>query len=188
MELQLLDFVSQFVELNNEEVKEFASLIYTKKLKKWEFLLEKGMVAEEIVFIRKGVLRQYYSLGENEWTFEIEAESGIVTNQYSYLLQCPSLDNIQALEETFLEVIRVEELKKLYDKYHKFEKLGRLLSEQLHFRASMRNRSLISDSALTRYQKLKKQRPEIFERVPQYHIASYLGITPQSLSRLRKAV
>lgn len=158
-----------------------------KKLQKGEYFLKEGSVCREIAFVNQGLLRSYFfSPDAEEITFCFEAENSFSTSYKSFILQCPSNLSIQAIEETQLIVINQQHLQKLYDSSFEWLKIGKLFAEKeyiyLEHYASMLN----SDSAKERYLKLLHENPTIIKRVQLKYIASFLGVTTRTLSRIRK--
>ena len=123
-----------------------------------------------------------------EITGQFFFENGWYTDYESFLLQKPSKQNIDALEPTELILLSKSDLFNLYITIPKFEKFGRIMAENAFMGLRNRTELLTQQSAEERYLKLVKERPKVIERVPQHYIASYLGIKPPSLSRIRKRI
>jgi len=113
-------------------------------------------------------------------------ENEFVCNYPSFLPQIPSDKNIQATEETTLYIISYENLQRFYRELKEGEKFGRLAIEQVFLSAIQQLDSLYTDPPVQRYQRFLSVYPDLVQRIPQYFIASYVGIKPQSLSRIRK--
>lgn len=154
-------------------------------LRKKEFLLEGGQVCRSISFIAKGAIRQFHVKDGVERTCDLSFEAAWVVDFASFNHATPGIMNHQALEETRVCSITKADLLKLYAACPKYETFGRLMTEDVLERASLIAMSLGSDSPEERYVKLFNAQVNLFQRVPQKYIANVLGISPESLSRLR---
>jgi CRP-like cAMP-binding protein len=138
--------------------------------------------------VQKGGLR-YFSRGEKgDYTMGFAFEGEWLGDYESFLLQQPSSDYIEALEDCELYTLSYDDMQSLYEYKDCFQKFGRLIAEKLFISIAKSMRNLQLQSAKERYLALLSDRPQIFERLPQHLIASYLGIQPQSLSRIRAEV
>jgi CRP-like cAMP-binding protein len=179
--------IHSIVPLNNAEWDNLYSFFEVKTLKKNEFFLEEGNICNSVAFVNSGLLI-YYKLLENgtETTTDFAFAGDWVSDNKSRLNNTPSFLNIKALEKTELLVISNQNLIKCFARIPKLEKLGRILTEQAFIKITQQSIDLQTLSAGERYSKMLLEYPEIFQKVPLYHIANYLGIAPKSLSRLRK--
>lgn len=180
--------IAQFIRLDQEELDLFRSLLTVKELKKKELLLRSGENCRNIYFINSGCIRYYYLVDGEEKTAQFFFENGWYTDYESFLSGDPSENFIEAIEDTELLCLEKNALQKLYAEAPKFERFGRIMAENAYLGIRYRTKTLTNLNAEERYLKLIKERPKIFERVPQYYIASYLNIQPQSLSRIRKKI
>jgi CRP-like cAMP-binding protein len=144
-----------------------------------------GHSCRTIYFVKKGALSIFYYKGEIEVTESFELENTIVARVESLFTERPSRKAIQALEQSDLIAIGVPKLFKLYDRFPELERLFRKIFEQLHVNTINRIESLQFYDADERYSNLLKERPDVLQRVPLKYIASFLGITQVSLSRIR---
>jgi CRP-like cAMP-binding protein len=149
-------------------------------------LAEEGKIAREIYFVNKGLIRLYYTKDGEEITGFIFREHLFASSYESFLRQAPGIQTLETLEDCDLLVINKSALDKLYDDLPKMHILVRRVAEQRFINAQSILSSFILDSAEERYRKFEEQHSELLQRVPQHMIASYLGITPVSLSRIRK--
>jgi len=180
--------ISQIITLNEEEFDFFFSLLRVKVLKKKELLFRSGQNCRNIYFINKGCIRYYYLVDGEEKTAQFFFENGWYTDYDSFLSGDPSENFVDAIEDTELLCLEKSNLEKLYATIPKFERFGRIVAENAYLGIRYRTKTLTNLSAEERYLKLIKERPKISDRVPQYYIASYLNIKPQSLSRIRKNI
>lgn len=153
-------------------------------------LLDVGTIENHISFITKGVVRFLIPKEEEdkEITFGFCFENEFVSAYDSFLTRRPSTYKIETLTEVVMWSITYEDLQEVYKKTTIGNLLGRLSSEKLFLIKSKREQSLLSDSAEDRYLNLFKERPNIIKEIPLKYIASYIGVTPQALSRIRKRI
>jgi CRP/FNR family transcriptional regulator, anaerobic regulatory protein len=185
---QILSRLSQFISLEKEEQDIFVSKLLVKQYRKKELILQEGQVCRYAYFINRGCFRYFYNVNGRENTAQFFFENGWYTDYNSFLTGKPSTQNIEALEETEVLLLAAKDLQELYTTIPKFERFGRLMAENAFLGIRQRSEMLENQSAEERYLKLMKERPKVFERVPQHYIASYLGIKPPSLSRIRKRI
>ncbi len=154
-------------------------------LKKKAFMLEEGEVCNTLSFVVEGCIRQFHLKDGDERTCDLSFAGSWVTDLKSFNQGTPCVMNHQALEATRISSITKKHLLALYVACPKFETYGRMMTEQVLERASGLAMSLGSDSPQERYLKLLNTRADLFQRVPQKYIANLLGISAESLSRLR---
>jgi len=165
------------------------SLVKPRKLAKNEFFISEGNVCREMVFIDSGILRSFYHTAEGtEVTSCIRFEQELMSAFSSFITQAPSEENIQALVETQLWVLTYDELQTLYARSAEWQQVGRILTEMQYVDSEKRIASFLKQSAQERYESLIREHALYMKYIPQHYLASYLGITPRHLSRLRKAV
>jgi CRP-like cAMP-binding protein len=161
--------------------------IHHKTFRKGEIILNAGDVCKEFYFITQGLLRSFHRMSNgSERTYVICRENNIFTDHSSFISQTPSTDFIEAIEDTEVLYISYEDLMTLYKNYHAWESVGRKVSDINFVVSKDRLRSMMNDDAITRYKRFLHSYQNILHRIPQHIVASYLGITPQSLSRLKK--
>lgn len=178
--------LAQFIRLNDDEFRYFVSrLSVTQVLAKELWQLE-GVIGSKIAFVNKGLLRHYYNKDGEEVTAQFYFETDWVGDLMSHLIQEPSKMNIQALETTELFVLFIEDIQDLFIRIPALEKFDRLYSQRVAIQLYHREYSFLVDSPEERYLKLLQEKPNLVERIPQYYLAQYLGIRPESLSRIRK--
>ncbi len=182
-------FFNQIVQLTDKEFDDIAKYFKPVKLKEGAFFVEEGEVCNKIAFIREGFMRSYYEINdEMEVTKYIQPRHTLITAFSSFNSKQPSKEYIQALSECDLWVIDYESMQKLYAKYPKWQELGRLIMEQIYEYLEKRILSFLSQSAEERYRSLVQENPKLIQDVPLRYIASMLGITPETLSRIRQKV
>jgi CRP-like cAMP-binding protein len=154
-------------------------------LNKNEFLLREGNVCRFLYFLQKGAARGYYLLDGKEITHWFAFEDDFVTSFFSFITRQPAVENIQMLEGSVLWSISKDTLAQLFNQFHDIERLVRIVTEKYYIRLEERFVNAHFKTASERYENLLQQAPHILERVPLGHIASYLGISPETLSRTR---
>ncbi|MDJ0626621.1 MAG: Crp/Fnr family transcriptional regulator [Rhodobacter sp.] len=162
-----------------------------RSLKKGEHALRAGTVANDVFFVHRGLLRYYFNdpgEGGAERTGQFFDEGIVVTDAESFLTKTPGEQNFQALEPTSIVIIPRAALYDGYDNDHAIERFGRLMLEQGLIGSQRRASRLLTLQPEERYRTFVQSRPEVARRVPQYLIASYLGLTPESLSRIRRRI
>jgi CRP-like cAMP-binding protein len=157
-------------------------IIKRKELSRKEYLLKEGQVCRNIYFIEKGLLRSYYVKDGGEVSSWFMKERDVCISVESYYRQEPSLENIQALEDTVVYSIAYEELDRIYRNFPAFNYTGRILTEQYYILSEQRSKSMRMQRSHERYDWLMERYPELMQRVAAKYIASYLGITEVTLS------
>jgi CRP/FNR family transcriptional regulator, anaerobic regulatory protein len=180
--------IRNFISLNKDEEIKFLNRLTIKKLKRKELLLREGEVCRHAYFINTGCIRYFYTIEGEQHTMQFFFENGWYTDYESFLSGSPSRQNIEALEKCELLMLSREDLNQLYVEVPKFERFGRLVAENAFLGLHKRNIMLSNFKPEERYLQLLQERPKVMERIPQHYIASYLGIKPESLSRIRKRI
>jgi CRP-like cAMP-binding protein len=185
MEL-LYQTIRTYISLRASEEQVVSNLFQKRSLEQGEHLLISGNTCRYVSFIESGLVRYYSMDSDDEKTYYFSSEGEFVCDYESFLPQVPSSKNIQALENSQLYQISHHNLQELYLRLTHGERLGRLAIEQVFVNVIQQVTSLYNDSPEVRYQQFIRSYPKIAQRVPQYYIASYVGVRPQSLSRIRK--
>jgi CRP-like cAMP-binding protein len=186
---QLYKSIHEHVSLSDEEWKLCKSSFIPKKMRKRQFLLQNGDVCRRIAFIEKGALFSY-SLDDrgNENVIQFGFEGYWIADLYSFLTEEPSRLNIEILEEAELLMIDREQNEVLMEKVPAFANYNRILFQNAFVALQRRIENTIGLSAEDKYIRFKEDYPQTVGRVPQHLIASYLGITPETLSRIRRSL
>ena len=184
---QLFHSIQQKIQITETELEDIRPFFISKKLRKKQYLLQEGDVCKYTAFVEKGSLRSY-SIDEkgNEHVIQFALESGWISDQYSLLTGEASLYNIDAIEDSELLLITHTSFEAMMSKVPPMEKYFRLLLQNNMIALHRRLVASLSLSAEEKYTKMVNAYPNIIQRVPQHMIASYLGITPETLSRIRK--
>ncbi|MRI00038.1 cyclic nucleotide-binding domain-containing protein [Kriegella sp. EG-1] len=168
-----------------EEIKELLICFTLKGYKKKEHFLKAGQYCKNVAFIEKGCFLYYEIIDGEEKVCDFAFENDWITQYNSLLNNVPSTVNIYAIEDSKILVMDLPKLEKLTVSIAKIGILRAKLAEQYFTESTKRASQLANLKAEERYEILLKEKPEALQRIPQYHIASYLGIKPQSLSRIR---
>lgn len=183
----ILKNASRFVQLSPEETDLFKQLLKVKRLKKKQFLAQEGEVCRNTYFVNSGCIRTYFTDKDGvEHNVQFAIENWWTGDMHSFLTQQPGRYNLVALEDTELLYIERNAQEELFQKIPKFERFFRLLLQNAFVALQDRILAGISETAEERYQNFRKKYPDMDRRIPQNQIASYLGITPESLSRVRR--
>jgi CRP-like cAMP-binding protein len=177
------------VPLSQEEQELIKNYLTPKKLRKKQYLLQEGDVCKFIAFVEKGALREY-SLDENgnEYIIQFALEGWTISDLYSFLTSEPATYNIDALEDAELLLITKSAHEELLQKLPKYETYTRLQITGAYIAMQKRLTSIISSTLEERYTNFNALYPNIVQRVPQHMIASYMGLQPETLSRIRRKI
>jgi CRP-like cAMP-binding protein len=183
---QIFNTIVPLTEEDQELIKHYLTV---KKLRRKQYLLQEEDVCKTVAFVEKGALRLYKTnVDGSEHIVQFALEGAFMTDLYSFLTQEPSIYNIDAIEDSELVLITrsaSDELRKLSPKYQEF--IFQATSEA-YTQLEKRITSIISLSLDERYKELTANFPDIIQRVPQHMIASYMGLNPETLSRVRKRI
>ncbi len=182
----ILANIERYVKLTEDEKQQFISILRTSRIKKRQFVIQPGYPCEYRHYILEGAFRVFY-MDENgkEHTVSIGIEDWFFTDFYSYIYKEPATYFAEALEDSIILKMRYEEVEELCSKVHSFSQFFRLVTEKAFANSRKRIISNISKTSEERYWEYVEKYPQIVNRVPQYVIASYLGISPEFLSKIR---
>lgn len=186
MHSELITRIKQYVQLKKNDIPVIETLFRQKTLKKGELFLKEGKICRELGFIKKGLVCYYVTPDGNEVVHNFASENEFICNYDSFIKQMASQKNIMALEPVELLVISLEDLQQLFKTLSNGERFGRLLMEDVYTDAIKHILSFYTKSPEERYTQLLSTNKALQQRIPQYYIASYVGVKPQSLSRIRK--
>jgi len=189
MELQpLFDYISRYVSLTTEEATILASKFKVRKYLKGQFVVQNGDVCRSESFVLSGCLKSFFIGDDGQEHIVMFAVEGWWTADLgSFIMQTPADYNVQCLENCILAQINYEELEQLYLQVPKLERFFRIIIQKAYVATQKRVINNLSLTARERYFKFREEYPELEQRVPQYMIASYLGITKEFLSKIRSS-
>lgn len=182
----LQEKIRSFTSVSDSDM-EFALQFYKKKvLTKVTFILKPEQYIDTFYFIEKGCV-SYYTVEDGiKQVMEFFTEGYFFTDLYAYIQQLPSVAYLEALEDTSVYTICKKDVQKIFDYSHQLERFGRLSMQKAFINNFQRIHQIKNMSNQDRYLQLLDRRPSLLQRVPQYLIASYLGLTPVGLSKIRK--
>lgn len=155
---------------------------------KGEYFAREGQVVRYLAYIVKGCLMCKYHADGKEYIDEFSLENEFITAYDSFVNGSPADKSIICIEECDLLLMSYQDMQELYALDPIFERFGRIMAEMLLFSWQQRTKSLLLDNAETRYYKLIEERPALAQRIPQYLLAEYLRVTPETLSRIRRRI
>jgi CRP-like cAMP-binding protein len=175
------------ISLTREEELQVKRYLTPKKLRKKQYLLQEGDICKSIAFIEKGALKAY-SIDEsgNERIIQFGMEGWVISDLYSFITGDPATYNIDAIEDAELVLISKQAHEELLQQLPKYETFTRLNITGAYIAMQKRLTSILSSSLEERYANFIALYPDIVQRVPQHMIASYMGLTPETLSRVRQ--
>lgn len=188
MPSQIIDNIKLFVTLSQNDEEAFLKILEVKKYAKKEFVLEEGQICDKIFFINSGCARVFFNVDGEEKIVQFFFGDSWYTDYGSFLTAQPTIENLQAIEPCEVVHFKKSDLINLYITNPVFEKVGRVMAENAFMSLMQLNTMRTNLEPEERYSNLLKQRPELVQRIPQHYLASYLGIQPQSLSRIRKRI
>ncbi len=185
---KIKDFFSRLSPLKDEYWQMFYTKLEKREFPKKALILKQGEVENYLSFVENGIVRHYFEKTHKDITFDITFEGTFFSAYKSFLARVPSEYSIQALTDVTLYSISFENLQKVYRETPKGNMFGRFAAEGLYLEKFNRELSFLTETAEQRYLNLFKRQPRLIKEIPLKYIASYIGITPQALSRIRKRI
>ncbi|HAA16270.1 MAG TPA: Crp/Fnr family transcriptional regulator [Cytophagales bacterium] len=185
---ELIEPINTYVPLNPEERNWLRQAVVKQSYRKHEVMFSEGQVAEELYFLVKGCVRLYYDVEGNDKTAFFYTEGKFICAGESYTFGVPARESYQAIEDTELYILTKPAIEKLLLASPKFEILARIAVEDELITYQRLLASFITKSAEQRYVEFLDTQGELFQRVPQQYIASFLGVSPETLSRIKARV
>ena len=185
----IIKLLNSFFEINEDEIQFFLSKLMIEKVKANTVLIKQNQRVNKLYFIESGLLRTYFLSEGRDISTYFASDNQLITSYAGFLTQKPSFEYLETIEDCVLYSITYEDIIKLYSENSSFERLGKILAEQNYLCLIERTYYLQAMQAKEKYSYfIKKYDKKIVLNVPQKHIASYLGITPETLSRVRKDI
>lgn len=181
-------YFQSLTEISEEEYELFSSKLTTKFFKKGEIILKEGDTEIFLSFLEDGIIRFNIPREDYDMTFGFVFSGNFFSAYDSFLTQSPVTYNVEAISNCTIHQISYADLQKIYADTKVGNHIGRLASEQLFLIKIRRELSLLQETATERYLKLLQERPELIREIPLKYLASYIGVRPQSLSRIRKKI
>lgn len=182
----LVKHLHNYYPLSNAAYEALSASFEEKKFAKNDYLLKEGKTCRHLYFLQQGALRGYYNVDGKDVTHWFAFENDFVTSFHSFITEQPSVEHLQFMEGSTVYAISKDKLNKLFNEFHEIERLVRIAYEKYYIRLEERYVNAQFKTAAELYDNLLRQSPHIIERVPLGYISSYLGITQETLSRIRK--
>jgi|SRR5476651_2092598 len=182
--------LANFAALNNKDISDSQPFWRTRKIAKGDFFNMQNVVCNDLGLVVKGIFRIYYNdpVTNEERNIFFFSENQFVVSFRSFITRYPCYYYIEAMEDSEIIVIAYRDLNSLYDSHPNWGKFGRLLAELFFNYSQARTEEFLFNSPEERYVKMLDEHPNIVDRIPAYHISSYLGIANPSLSRIRRRI
>lgn len=181
----LFDHIQPYCPLGKTAANSLRKALQETVLPRGAYLATEGSVCGHVYFLERGSLRGYYNVDGKEITHWFAFENHFVTSFFSFVTRQPGMENIQLLEETTLWALSYDSLQSLYTRHAEIERLGRIMHERYYVMLEERFMANHFKEARERYEWLVTNHPHILQRVPLGYIASYLNMSPETLSRIR---
>lgn len=185
---QIRRYFEKLVNLTDADWQVFSSKLLRQEFPKGTLLLRSGQTENYLSFIEKGIIRFYVPKAENNVTFSFSFADEFVSAYDSFLTQTPCGYHVETLTETILWRVTFNDIQAIYTETDIGNTIGRYASEGLYLENFRREISLLTDTAEQRYLNLLAEQPHLIQNIPLKYIASYIGITPQALSRIRRRI
>lgn len=188
MKQKFIEYISGFTTLSKEEEELMLESYPIKQFKKGDYILEEGKTTQDAFLILEGCIRRHRQIDGVDKTTGFFTEGEAVAEFESLSFNTPTIHSYSCVEDTIIVVVNSEKEKAFYKKFSRFEEITRMETEKMLGKNQEQLSNFITQSPEERYKHLLHHKPELLQRVPQHQIASYLGITPESLSRIRKRI
>ncbi|GAB3986667.1 Crp/Fnr family transcriptional regulator [Spirosoma daeguense] len=188
MENKLIAYFSRVMPLSDEERNAIVDSMCVKTFKKGTLLLTEGQVSTECYFVLEGCIRQYYVVDAEEITNNFFTENQWVISINSFTQKVPANHFWVCCEDTKLVIGNEQKENDLYNRFPKFETISRKVMERVLGELQESTAAYLTDTPEQRYLRLVDTKPDLLQRIPQYQLASYIGVKPESLSRIRKRI
>lgn len=185
---QIRAYFERIVPLTDKEWDIFLAKLIRREFPKKTLLLRTGQVEDNLSFIEKGIVRLFMPKEDKDLTFGFAFDNSFVSAYDSFLTQNPTTYELETLTEVVLWSLTYQDLQAVYEETEVGNAIGRFASEDLFLKKSRRELSLLNSTAEQRYLSLFAEYPHFIKYIPLKYLASYIGITPQALSRIRKRI
>lgn len=188
MENPLITYFSKYMELTAEESNYLLENVPIIDFSNNAFLLKEGEISTSFFFVIKGIIRMYYLVDGIEKTTFFYTENDFVSSYESFTKRLPSTHYLQTLQSTQVAIFKAEKVFEIIQRFPRFEALSRIIMEQELSIYQKMIASFVTLNAEQRYLKLLENQPHLLQEIPQYHIATYLGVSPETLSRIKHRI
>ena len=185
----ILNNIKRYVVLTKDDEQQFTTIVKTQRVKKRQFIVQPNFICTNQTYVLKGAFRSYFVDKQgNEHTIQFAVEDWFISDFNSYITQTPASLFVEALEDGIIQQIGYDDVEKLCRTNPKFERFFRLVAQKSFAYAQRRVLSNLGKTAEERYLEFFNMYPHIVQRVPQYALASYLGMSAEFLSKIRKRI
>src|SRR5687768_7620008 len=174
--------------ISESELEVLESCLSARQIAKGDFLVREGQVCKHVSFINSGLVRVYYTTDGKDISIGFVGAGDYTSEYESFLTKQPAAQNIEALTEVEVVDLAFDDMQRLYKDYPVFQEFGRKIAEHLFIMLNQRNTALLATSPEDRYKNMIANNPTLLQQVPQYMLASFIGVTPEHLSRIRKKI
>ena len=188
MHEKFVNYFSKISTLSSEESKAILTGMQTKAFKKGAYLLKEGQISANTYFVLEGCIREYILSDGEEKTTNFFSEEQWAISLNSLSPKKITNHNWVCMEDTTVVVGNEQQAQELFERFPRFETISRIIMDNAYAEQKEALTSYYTDTPEQRYLKLLKSRPELVQRIPQYYLASYIGVKPESLSRIRKRI
>jgi CRP-like cAMP-binding protein len=186
MKNKFINYFLKITKLNKDEINVLTESMVIKRFPKGSFLLKEGQLSNDTYFILEGCVRQFKIVDGNDITTNFFTEEHWIISLENFETKAPARYSLVCMEDTTVVIGNEQKAQELFKQFPRFETTSRQIMETVFLEQQNFMTSYITDKPEQRYLKLVESRPDIFQRVPQYDIATYIGVKPESLSRIRK--
>lgn len=188
MDNRLINYFLNITNLTADEINVLTESMITKNFTKGSFLQKEGQMSNSTYFILQGCVRQFKIVDGNDLTLNFFTEEQWIISLENFETKSPLDNSLVCVEDTTVVIGNEQKADEIFKQFPRLEKVSRQIVESVFAKQQIFLTSYITDKSEERYLKLLKSRPDIFQRVPQYDIATYIGVKPESLSRIRKKI
>ncbi len=185
---KLIETIKLYIPVTQQEIRQLQASVDKRTYKKNETIFAEGKISDEIYFVTKGCVRLFYNVDGNDKTAFFYTEGKFICAGESYTYNIPAIENYQAVEQTELLIFTKSKIETLLKEVPKFEVIARIATENELITCQQVIASFVTKSAEERYIDLLATQGELFQRVPQQYIASFLGVSPETLSRIKTRI
>jgi CRP-like cAMP-binding protein len=186
MNNKLINYFLKITHLTTDEIKVLTESMIIKKYAKGSFLVQEGQLNKDSYFVLEGCVRQFKLVDGNDITTHFYTEEQWIISPGNLETNTVAKHSLVCVEDATVVIGNEQKARELFEKYPRFETISRQIMERAFLEQQQLMTTYITDKPEQRYLKLLESRPDIFQRVPQYDIATYIGVKPESLSRIRK--
>lgn len=188
MDHPLIQYFSRFATLSPDEKTAILDSMVTKKFTKGQLIVKEGQYNKDSFFVLEGAVRQFKMVNGEEITTHFYQKGQWMISLTSFAINATAEGSLECIEDVSIVVGNEQKGQALFKQFPRFETISRAVMETVFLEQQQWMSSYLTETPEMRYLKLMETQPDIFQKLPQYHIATYIGVKPESLSRIRKRV